>query len=82
MRKLHKPMAMILVATGLIHGWIAIGTIRVHTGYLLWFSIVLNLMLYVYGKAFKKPKWIKFHRTMAGVIVCLLILHLWKPYLF
>lgn len=78
----HKAAAICLIILGLFHGWIALGgQFRLHTGVLLWFSIITNLLIFMVGRYYKKPKWLKVHRIMALFVMLLLVLHLTIPYL-
>lgn len=78
-RKIHKPLGIAILVIGLIHGYLALGSIRIHTGSLLWVTMLLTATL---GGAFyrtKKKGLFKLHKFMAFLTVALLLLHLIKP---
>lgn len=79
LRKLHKPLGIVFLATGLIHGYLALGGISLHTGTLLYAAVIVQAGL---GGAFyrtKKKGLFKAHRMMAFVIAGLLLLHYVAP---
>lgn len=78
-RIVHKPLGLILLLIGFVHGFLALGSIRLHTGLLLWSSLVVTASL---GAAFYKSKKKGFftaHKRMLIVVICLLLLHLLFP---
>jgi hypothetical protein len=81
LKKVHKITGITLLVTGFIHGFIALGyRFYIHTGYLLWFSVVTLFLIYAFRK-FMKRSWIKVHRTVAVVALALLVVHLVYPWL-
>ncbi len=80
LRTLHKPLGIVFTVVALIHGIMVLGAFRLHTGWLLYISVVLTALT---GGAFyrfkKKPifMWHKFF-TLASVI--LFLLHFFRPY--
>ena len=78
-RKFHKPLGIILIVTGIAHGYMALGSIRLHTGSILYISTLLTGAL---GGSFyrtKKRAFFIWHKRMAFVSVALLLLHLVFP---
>ncbi len=79
LRSLHKPLGVAFVATALIHGWMAMGGIRLHTGTLLYAAVLIQVIL---GGAFyrkKKKELFRAHRIMAMVVAGLFLLHWLAP---
>jgi len=79
LRTLHKPMGIALVAVALIHGFLALGSLRPHTGSVAWVFVLLTACL---GGAFyklKKPWLLKAHRISALLVVLLAALHVFWP---
>lgn len=79
LRKFHKPLGIILMVTGLIHGYMALGTFRLHTGTILYLSIIITGAL---GGSFyrtKKRNFFVWHKRMAFLSVALLLLHYFYP---
>lgn len=78
-RKLHKPLGLALMFFGIIHGYMALGGFRLHTGSIFFISILITGAL---GGAFyktKKKEFFKWHKGMAFLSVVLFLLHLFAP---
>ena len=79
LRKLHKPLGLALLFMGLIHGYMALGTLKLHTGTLFYLSIIITAAL---GGSFYKTKnklFFKWHKRMAFFTVVLFFLHYIAP---
>lgn len=79
LRTIHKPTGIALALFGVIHGWMALGGLRLHTGTLLYAAILVQAAL---GGAFYKTKrknLFKAHRLMALAVVLLFLLHRLAP---
>ena len=74
--KMHMYFAYILLATALTHGYMALGTIRLHSGYLLWLLVLVQVIWGNLIKKMKKPYMLKVHRAIGLSSVLLLIFHL------
>lgn len=82
LRKLHKPLGILFVIIAFVHGWLALGAFRLHTGWALYISLLLTV---IFGGSFyrlKKKKLFVLHKVFAGVTVLLFLLHFFKPYAF
>ncbi len=82
LRKFHKPLALALIVIIPIHGYLALGSFRMHTGTIAWIAALVTVALggtYYYTK---KPAVFKWHKAMALVFVILVIVHLLFPSLF
>lgn len=80
LRKLHKPLGIIFGIVALTHGIMALGAFRLHTGWLLYFSVVLTV---VTGGAFyrlKKKSIFIWHKLFTLAAVLLFLLHFFRPY--
>ncbi|MFO7888679.1 MAG: hypothetical protein R6U59_10245 [Eubacteriales bacterium] len=79
LRKLHKPLGLTLAVVALIHGYLALGTFRLHTGSFLYFSIIITGVLG--GSFYKLKKKILFawHKKFAFISLIALIVHLLYP---
>lgn len=78
-RKFHKPLGLAMLIIGPIHGYMALGGFKLHTGTLFYISILLTGAL---GGSFYKTKkkvFFTWHKRMAFVTVALLLLHLFAP---
>lgn len=79
LRRLHKPLGLVLAVAAPVHGYLALGSFRLHTGSLLYVSVLLTASA---GGAFYKTKRkiiFKVHKALALMTVLLLLLHLLAP---
>ena len=79
LRSVHKPLGIALIIFGIVHGYMALRSFRIHTGYLAYLSILITGIL---GGSFYKLKKIQlfvWHKRMAVVTVVLFILHFFFP---
>lgn len=78
-RKLHKPLGLALMIFGIVHGYMALGGFRLHTGSVFFVSILITGSL---GGAFYKTKkkvFFKWHKRMALLSVIMFLLHFFAP---
>ena len=76
-RLLHPILGLIVVTIGLIHGYLALGTLRLHTGSLLLTAIIVMGCVTSFGRRqiiFKK-NWIMIHRNLVPILFVLIIIH-------
>jgi hypothetical protein len=80
LRKSHRYIGIALVASIIAHGWLALGSLRLHTGTL---AGTMALIMAAFGLIFilAKKKWaFKIHKALAIAFIALLVLHLISPY--
>jgi len=75
-KKIHPFIGILLLAIGLLHGNMALGRLVLHTGTILWSSVLVMFLLIVLFKSLKKGIFLKMHRVFAVVTFLLLGLHL------
>jgi hypothetical protein len=76
---LHKPLGLALAVAAPVHGYLALGSFRLHTGSLLYISLLLTAGA---GGTYYKTKSkniFKLHKMLALITVLLLLLHLLAP---
>ncbi len=79
LRKLHKPLGAALVLLAMVHGYLALGSFRLHTGSLAWIMLLITAS---FGFAFyrlKKAKLFKWHKAFALVVAAFTAIHLLLP---
>lgn len=81
MSKTHRFTGIGLVVTGITHGYLALGSITLHTGLVLWLGVVLLFMYYLFRKILKK-RWLIFHRYTDLLVIVLFFIHFFFPWLF
>jgi len=79
LRRLHKPFGLAMAVLALVHGYMAMGGFRLHTGSLLYASIFLTAFLGGSFYKLKKRALFTWHKRMALVSFLLLLLHLFYP---
>ena len=75
LRTIHKPLGVILALNAIFHGYLALGTLRLHTGSLAWIMILITVALGIGFKIKKKPVVFKWHKRAALTVVILVIIH-------
>jgi hypothetical protein len=79
LRAIHKPLGVAIIVIALIHAYLAWGTLRLHTGFILWLSVFVAALL---GASFyyikKKPLFV-WHRRVVLLAFLLLLVHLLFP---
>jgi len=79
MRKLHKPLGYVLFVSAVTHGFLALGSLRLHTGTILGIIVVITS---IFGMVFYavKNKWVvNIHKAFAYILIFLLLIHLILP---
>jgi len=79
LRRLHKPFGVAIAVLALVHGYLAMGGIRLHTGSLLYASIFVTALLGGSFYKLKKRSLFVWHKRMAFLSFLLLLLHLFYP---
>ena len=79
LRRFHKPLGLALAILAPIHGYMALGGFRLHTGSLLYISAFTTAALGGSFYRLKKKELFKWHKRMAAVTVILLAVHLLFP---
>lgn len=74
--KAHKYFGFILLITAYVHGYMALGTIRLHSGIILWIWVLIQVILGNMVKKMKKPYMLKIHRAVGLFSLIFLIAHL------
>ncbi len=80
LRVAHKPAGAALGILALIHGILALGTLRLHTGSIVW---ILALLTAILGGMFyrkKKAPLFRWHKRLALATALLTLVHLIFPY--
>ncbi|NDL67019.1 hypothetical protein [Anaerotalea alkaliphila] len=74
-RKVHKPLGLVVLAVGITHGYLALGTLRLHSGLVLWLFLLATASL---GGAYYRTKKLFFftnHKRMALATVLVFLFH-------
>ena len=82
MRIIHPIVGVSMIVVGLIHGWMALGQIRLHSGLLILLALIAMALTALAGqkiKAFRKG-WRKVHRALGLLVFLLVLAHLVFPW--
>ena len=79
LRKLHKPFGFVLLIISAIHGWLALGSLRLHTGTILYATFFISGLLGIGFHKTKNKNLFTWHRRLVWVSVALLAVHLLMP---
>lgn len=79
LRAVHRPLGAIVIVVAAIHGYLALGTVRLHTGVLVLLALLVTAALGGSFYLFKKKPLFLWHRRMALLVIFLLLLHLIFP---
>ncbi|MDD4080814.1 MAG: hypothetical protein PHP02_05315 [Eubacteriales bacterium] len=81
LRPIHKAAGILLAATALVHGWMALGgRITLHTGLLVYLGFLLTVILGIAFFYAKDRRAFKGHKVMALAGFLLFLLHLVRPW--
>lgn len=78
LRKLHKPLGILLAILAAWHGY-SILRLNLHTGLVAFAAFVITALLGIYHWAKKDKRFFKAHRLMAMISVLLVAVHLLWP---
>ncbi|MEN3042351.1 MAG: hypothetical protein ABDH59_03485 [Fervidobacterium sp.] len=77
----HIYTGITLLVVGLTHGIGMLGTLQLHTGWILWFGIFFSFLGFLLkGKIGKK--WVVGHRILGFVLILLFFVHNFFPWIF
>ncbi|MEL7603419.1 MAG: hypothetical protein AAGU77_09720 [Bacillota bacterium] len=79
LRAMHKPLAALLLISAAVHGYLALGSLRPHTGSLVFLVLLVTGSLGLASYKKKKPSLFKWHKGMALVVAALIALHILAP---
>ena len=82
--RLHGWTGLLLVFTGLAHGWLALGgRLYYHTGLLVWLSVLVLCGTFIAGRLIPylkiRRRWLIFHRYTFLAQLVFLVVHLISP---
>ncbi|MDO5689102.1 MAG: hypothetical protein Q4G61_02495 [Tissierellia bacterium] len=82
LRSIHKPAGILLIASAFYHGYLAMGTIRLHTGTVLYVTAALTVLLGAIFYNSKNRRALSLHKFFAAIAILMLAVHLFAPSLF
>ncbi len=83
LQKIHPLIGVSFIIIGFIHGYLALGVITLHTGYLVWLTALLMGIVATAGKTLniKQQRWLMLHRPLAVLLWVLFLIHYFYPWL-
>lgn len=82
LRTLHKPAAAALLISIVVHGWLALGRLQLHTGTVAAASFFVTALFGLLFYLLHKKGLLQWHRALALTSVLLVGVHLLFPWLF
>jgi hypothetical protein len=79
LRAIHKPLGALILIIAAVHGYLALGVLRLHTGTILWLAIFITAGMGLSFYLFKKKSLFVWHKRMVLVVIVLLLVHLFFP---
>lgn len=80
-KKLHKRLGILLLFMPLIHGYMALGEIKLHTGTLVYLFILLSTIHGAIYSQFKKRFHLHLHKILALISIFIFAIHLFHPWI-
>lgn len=81
LHKIHKPAALALLVSTIVHGWLALAAFALHTGTIaaafLFITALFGLLFYI----LHKKGLLQWHRIMALITTFFVVVHLLFPWL-
>ncbi|QDR79521.1 hypothetical protein [Sporomusa termitida] len=79
LRRIHKPLGIILMVAPPVHGYLVLGAFRLHTGSLAAATLIITAILGALFYFTRKPGCFTSHKRTALLSVILILLHLLAP---
>lgn len=79
LRAAHKPLGVCLLLLALVHGYLALGALRLHTGTLVGLAVVIAVIFGILFYRKKKIVLLQWHKRAVLLLVLLTLLHLLAP---
>lgn len=79
LRRIHKPLGLLLLIVPPIHGFMALGGLRLHTGSLLYIGVLCTGVLGGGFYRLKHKSWLIWHRRVAVATFGLFLVHFLWP---
>lgn len=80
LRAIHKPLGAALAVLALVHGYLALGSLRLHTGSVVWVLVLATAALGILFYRRKKAPLFRWHKRLALATVLLTLVHLIFPH--
>jgi hypothetical protein len=74
--KIHPFIGVTLMVMGFLHGYMALRSFRLHTGYITWFLVIVLFSIRIWGNLSKNRYWLVLHRAVALLLVIALMIHI------
>lgn len=78
LRVLHPILGIVIIILGSIHGFLALGTIRLHTGTIVLSLIIIMALISLLGQRINKFKgsWRPYHRYVSLILWIAIFIHI------
>ncbi len=77
LRRVHRWSALLLLVSAVIHSFIVWGIPQLHSGHVLFATILLAILVAWLGPRLRIPSWLSIHLLLALAAVELFVWHVW-----
>lgn len=79
LKKYHKVSGILFAIIAIIHGYMKLGSIKLHTGSLLYISALITIIFGILFSIKKKKKFLKFHKIFVSITIAFWLVHILFP---
>ena len=76
MSQLHPFLGVYLVFSAFLHGYMIVGRLKIHSGYIAWVLLLVQGILGILVKKIKKKSIITIHRLFGIVLIISVVIHI------
>ncbi|SES65477.1 hypothetical protein SAMN05660297_00111 [Natronincola peptidivorans] len=80
LRKAHPDIGYVIITIGLIHGYLAVGFLKWHSGVLVLNTIIMMALSVILGQRIKRMKsnWCVVHKLLSIALILFIINHIFR----
>jgi hypothetical protein len=79
LRAVHKPLGAVILIIAAVHGYLALGAFRLHTGTILGITIFIAALLGMSFHFTRKKTFFVWHKRVVLLVILFLFIHLLFP---
>lgn len=79
LKKIHKVAGALVAVIAIIHGYMAMGGFRLHTGSILYISMIISIVFGILFAIKKKKQFLNLHKTFVFITIILWAVHILFP---
>jgi hypothetical protein len=79
LRAIHKPLGILILTLAAIHGYLALGALRLHTGTIAGTMLLITVLLGAFYFLTRKKPAFTWHKRFVVVLLFFILIHLLFP---